>query len=157
MLSIFSQVPYILVLSKNYCSKVQWLLREMHYIIFFSISLSRSWISKDLFILALHLRFSTPIVMPSESLFSIPSSSFLPLFFFLLREQRRVRNANGRMATLWIIVLLKGKVTIGNVIGTLQKWMWKQKDHAPTWPCKPINYNIPVYNIIQFRLTVLIV
>jgi len=74
--------------------------RDALYYLLLYFSLSRFWIPKDLFILSLHLRFSTPIVMPSESLFSIPSSSFLPLFFFLLREQRRVRNANGRMATL---------------------------------------------------------
>lgn len=42
---------------------------------------------------------------------SLPLLFFHCSFLFLLREQRRVRNANGRTATLWVIALLKGKVT----------------------------------------------
>lgn len=145
-IDFFSSFAYFYFLVK--INKVQWLLREMHRIISLSLSLSRSWIPKDLFILSLYLCFSTPIVMLSESLFSIPSSSFLPLFFFLLREQRRVRNANGRTATLW--VLLKGKVTIENMLSALNNTHYKsnvktKRSRADTTVCKLINYNILVY------------
>lgn len=116
-------------------NKVQWLLREMHRITSFSIYLFLA-----LEYLKIYLSFVTSLLLYlhcyAVRIFIL--ESLPPLFFhcsfFLLREQRRVRNANGRTATLWVIVLFKGKVTIVNgVIGTerhtLQKW-WKNKKLA---------------------------